>query len=365
MTIVRWVAAAVGIAIVIGTIASVLETSVVPRGTRSRITGRVARVVRAIFELIADRFENWERRDRARALGAPAFLMSLLVVWLLFLMGGFTLVMWPFTDGSLATAFEISGSSIFTLGIASPGHDLVPVIVVFLAAASGLVVLTLQIAYLPSLYTAFNRRETMVTMLDGLAGSPAWGPEILARFALIQDLSSLDGLYERWSEWAADISESHVAFRSLIYFRSPSPERSWLISFLAVLDAAALHLALCPGSAPRSARRFLRTGYVCAGELAGTLRLARTTAPYPNPPVIDLSFEEFSLGVDNVRRAGVPCERTAEEAWADFAGWRVTYERALYSLAEHVDVVPALWSGPRRRRGAQIPPMRPERAGID
>ena len=39
----------------------------------------------------------------------------------------------------------------------------------------------LQIGYLPTLYSAFNRREVEVALLASRAGSPPWGPEILAR----------------------------------------------------------------------------------------------------------------------------------------------------------------------------------------
>jgi len=40
-----------------------------------------------------------------------------------------------------------------------------------------------RIAYLPTLYAAYNRRETEVTLLGPRAGSPAWGPELLAQSA--------------------------------------------------------------------------------------------------------------------------------------------------------------------------------------
>ena len=50
-----------------------------------------------------------------------------------------------------------------------------------LAAASGLFVIAAQIGYLPTLYGAFNRRETEVTLLGSRAGTPPWGPELLAR----------------------------------------------------------------------------------------------------------------------------------------------------------------------------------------
>ena len=47
-------------------------------------------------------------------------------------------------------------------------------------------------------------------------------------------------------------------------------------------------------------------------------------------------------------------ERSAEEAWPHFRGWRVNYEALAYRLAYELDVVPAHWSGPRR---GDLPPI--------
>lgn len=357
-----WVAFAVGVVGWLGTLGSVIETTVVPRGTRSRITGLVTTGVQASFQLIADRFGRWERRDRVWALSGPSFLMILLAVWLAALTASITLVLLPFCDGVLADAFLAAGSSLFTLGVAVHPAS-VPDVLVFAAAATGLVVVALQIAYLPTLYAAFNRREVQVTILDSLGGSPAWGPEILARFSLIDGLAAMDALYERWTDWAADLSESHVAYRSLVYFRSPKPTRSWVVAFLAMLDAAALHLALCPDSAPRSARRFLRVGYRSLQDLGESLGLP--PAPPPAEAVSDLTDDDIVAAVEHLHAAGMVLERSALEAIGDFRGWRVNYEVPAYALCEQLDVVPALWSGPRRRRGLRMAPMRPDRPGLE
>jgi len=105
---------------------------------------------------------------------------------------------------------------LFTLGFAEP-VGAVPSVIVFLAAATGLVIVTLQIAYLPTLYSAFNRRETEVALLNARAGVPSWGPELLARthYALGSGVSTLDtmpDLYAQWERWAADIAESHTTY---------------------------------------------------------------------------------------------------------------------------------------------------------
>lgn len=361
-----WLGFVIGVVAFLTTIGSVVETTVVPRGTRSRITRVVAGGVQAVFQFIADRSGRWEHRDRVWSLSGPTFLMSLLVAWLSLLVGELTLVMAPFVDGSLADAFRAAGSAVFTLGGANPGEP-VPTVFVFIGAASGLVVVALQIAYLPTLYAAYNRREVPVTLLDWLAGAPAWGPEILARFALVDGLADLDDLYRQWTTWSADISESHAAYRSLIYFRSPTPARSWVIAQLAVLDAAALHLALWPSVAPFSARRALRVGSLSLQQVAAAVRLPPT--PSPADVVSDLTDADILAAIDVVAAAGLAVERTTDaeraKAVADFRGWRVNYEPAAYGLAEHIDSVPALWSGPRRRRGERLAPMRPERPGLD
>jgi hypothetical protein len=233
------------------------------------------------------------------------------------------------------------------LGIASVPR-LGPSIVYFSAAASGLFVVALQIAYLPTIYGAFNRRESLVTMLQSRAGSPAWGPEIVARHHLVGILDNLPQFYADWEEWAANVAESHTTYPVLIWFRSPHALRSWLIGLLAVLDSAALYLALNPSNAPSEARLCLRMGFTCLRDIAANLRMPFDPDPFPADP-IQLSFEEFLGGVHRLEESGYPMEKTADEAWIDFKGWRVNYESIVYALADVIVAPPGPWSGPRTR----------------
>jgi hypothetical protein len=218
------------------------------------------------------------------------------------------------------------------------------------------------IAYLPVLYAAFNRREIQVTTLEALAGAPAWGPELLARQALIGDVAYLPKVYERWTEWAADIAESHTNYRALLFFRSPDPQASWLLSLLAVLDAAALHLAVNPSSAPAEARPLMRVGYLTMRKIARAVGVAVNEDPRPNDPLV-LTRQEFDDALEHMREAGWQFERDADDAWPHFHGWRVNYEAAAYGLACFLDLPPAIWSGdrPQHRSPPQLPARPPHR----
>ena len=64
-----------------------------------------------------------------------------------------------------------SGSSLLTLGFERPA-GLGSALVAFSEAAIGLGLLAVLIAYLPTIYGAFSRREVMVTQLSVRAGTP-------------------------------------------------------------------------------------------------------------------------------------------------------------------------------------------------
>ena len=353
----RWLGFAAGILLLLATASSVIKTLLIPRAARSAFGTGLGWLNRWVFGKITARVEDLRQRERILAAGGPAWLIALLISWLACLLLGYALLLWPLNHHTFPLALVESGSSLFTLGFVRPvGAG--PVAVVFLAGASGLALVALLIAYLPTLYTAFNRREIAVTTLEALAGSPPWGPELLARQALIGDVAYLPKVYERWTEWAADIAESHTNYRTLAYFRSPDPQTSWLLGLLAVLDAAALHLALNPGTAPPEARPLLRVGYITMRKLARNLGLPVTEDPHPDDPLA-LTREEFGAAMDRMRRAGWVFERDPDEAWPHFHGWRVNYEAAAYALTSFLDLPPAVWSGPRPRHRA--PPQLPAR----
>jgi hypothetical protein len=368
--VVRVVAGVIGAAIALATSWSVVGTLVVPRRVRSRITRTVFLVNRSVFHFVADMFGSYERQDRILAFQAPVQIIMQIVGWLALFEIGFGLLIWPFDGGAgLASAMEQAGSSICTLGYFAP-HASGAAALDALAALAGLGTVALQIGYLPTLYGAFNRREALVTMLDSRAGVPSWGPELLARthYGLgsgVSALAELPELFEAWEQWSADVSESHTTYLPLVWFRSPRPLSSWLTAQLAVLDAAALYLALLPDATGiLQARLCLRGGFTCLGNIARALRIPIPEDADPNDG-ISLTYDDFVGAVERLRKVDFPLERPIQEAWLDFLGWRANYEAAAYALAWVIDAPPTMWSGQRRRKVETISPLRPptRRAG--
>ncbi len=348
-----------GIVVVVLTVANVLFTMVLPRRPRGieRTTLAINRTVRLVFIGLSRLARTYETKDMLLSPMAPVALVLQLLFWAASLIVGFALILQPtvhnFGDGLLQSL-----TALFTVGAVHIGGAEDTAVDISVGAI-WVVVVALQIAYLPALYAAFSQREALVSMLESRAGVPAWGPELLARHELVGITDTLPDLFGDWELWAAAVAESHTTYPVLLLFRSPEPWYSWVIGLLAVLDGAALQLALAPSSASSQARLCLRMGFTAFQRVATTLGIPVDPDPDPDGSV-QLPFEDFAEAVAMLEQAGFAMERTAEEAWADFKGWRVNYESVVYELADHLMAPPAPWSGTRLSlRSGPVAPKRP------
>jgi hypothetical protein len=356
--VVRIIGVLVGISIIVATSLSVMRQLVIPRARLGPIGRTVDLVVDRGFQIATHRVKSYEERDGILAAQAATYLLVQLGVWLAGYLVGFALLIWPATD-QIGVAFRESGSSMFTLGFIAPvGNGSTALDVA--AAAFGLTVIAAQIGYLPTLYAAFNRRETDVTLLGSRAGSPPWGPELLARtkYGIYGDRDDLPSFYAAWERWAADLAESHSNYPVLMRFRSPQPHTSWLVGLLSVMDSAALLLALTPSRDRLEPRLCLRMGFVALQQMGAAVGIPVDHDPDPDGD-LQLTYEEFAAGVQRLLDVGFETERSVEEAWPHFRGWRVNYEATAYALAYRLDAVPGLWSGPRRFPAEPMEPHRP------
>jgi hypothetical protein len=340
---------ALGATVVGATTLSAVETIVVPRAFQTRLTRWVFRAVFLLFRVRGKRATTYEERDRAMALYGPVSLLVLAVSWLVSVGLGYTSMFWALGARPVRLAFTLSGSSLFTLGFAAP-HDLPATALAFSEATFGIGLLALLISYLPSIYASFSRREAAVAALDVRAGSSPSALELLLRHHRIEGLDRLTEVWQVWEAWFTDIEETHTSIPAIVFFRSPDPRRSWVTAAGAVLDGAAITAAgLVPSSGPQQseAQLCIRAGFIALRKIADFFGLPHDPDPHwPDQPISVHRFE-FDEVYDRLVEEGLPMKPDREQAWRDFAGWRVNYDTVLLSLASLTMAPPARWSSDR------------------
>ena len=185
--VVRVLVAIVALAVIYLTLGSAVRTVVLPRGVPAKIGRAVFIGMRMVFRVRAGRNATYEKRDAVMASYGPVSLLVLLGTWMVLVFASYVGLYWATGAHHPRDAFELSGSSLFTLGFDRPG-DGVSLVMSFTESALGLFLLALLITYLPSLYQAFSRREALVTALEIRAGSPPWGVTMLERYWRLRSL---------------------------------------------------------------------------------------------------------------------------------------------------------------------------------
>ncbi|MGH2693060.1 MAG: hypothetical protein ACRDHM_11275 [Actinomycetota bacterium] len=348
MTIVRVVFFLVGLFLVVAVFGSAVRTVVIPRGIPARISRFVFLGMRALFRLRARPSLPYARRDHVMSLYAPVSLLVLLATWITLVIAGYTLMHWGLGGTSLREAFSLSGSAVLTLGFATPS-DLPSTVLVFTEAAVGLVLLALLITYLPSIYGVFSRRENLVAGMEVRGGTPPSAVEILRRAWRVDGLSKINVLWRRAEQWFLEIQETHMSFPAVVFFRSPEPDHSWVTASGAILDSASLLLSAVDRPKDPNAAYCIRAGYLCLRRIATFFRIPFDPEPSPEGPV-SIAREEFDQACEALVEQGVPLVADRDQAWRDFVGWRVNYDRVLIVLAGLTMAPQAPWSSDRSIR---------------
>jgi hypothetical protein len=412
--VVRVVPFTLGVLLIVFNTLSLVRTMVIPQAIPSLLAAGVVRMVNRAYSFTARLHPNFRRRDRILAWNGPIAVFSNLAVWLVIYVVGYALMIFGISKYSFTESLEAAGSGLFTLGLyGSPTED--QSFVEFMAAATGPVVIALLIGFLPTLYSSWLKRENATSLLGTIAGEPAWGPELLARTSMLDSQEHLPDILKAWTQWSADVRLAQTLYPPLSRMRSAIAERHWLISLLAVIDAAALSNALNSKGPRVEALSLIEQGSLTinallAGELSQStsreLRIAakRTLSPFRQQSdkthnlghlddipsdsssisavrkaissdtmrtgmgaaggnilgqeahPITLTRAEFDDAVAMLTKAGAPIDTDSDEAWAYFSAMRQRYEYAAYRLAMIYDVVRAPWSGTRNPEATVIFP---------
>jgi len=335
-----------GLIVAIGTFFSALSTFVLPRSASSFVNRILFGALRRIFEKLMSLHNGYEKKEAIFAYYAPIGLLMLVPTWYILMASGYAAMYWSLGAGDVFTSFKLSGSSLLTLGFETSSNFLINLLV-FSEATLGLILVALLIAYLPTMYAAFSRREEFVNLLEVRAGNPPSSVEMLLRFNRIHGLTRLSEYWSSWEIWFAQIEESHSTLPALVFFRSPRGDQSWITAGGTVLDAAALTLSALDIPSDASAALCIRAGFISLRRITENFNLPQTLDPTYPETSISISQEEFIAVLDQLHEAGLPLKKDREQAWRDYAGWRVNYDQPLLALCSLIMAPPAFWSSDR------------------
>lgn len=361
MIIVHIISVVAGIVLVLAVLISALETVVLPM----RGFTRIARFVFAVaYRLLVHRWRNRRREVELQGLYGPIALVTLPLVWMSLVTVGFSFIFWGFHTGTWQHSFEVSGSSLTTLGFAAP-EGTGRVWLSITEAIVGLGLVALLITYLPTIYAADHQREKGIMLMRPFAGMPASPIEMLL---VLDRLGTLDNveLWRMTSNWVLELDQTHSDFPALCYFPESAPGQSWVASVGCVLDAATLLLAssvVAPdqheASVPNGPLLLLTFGIPALGHIGTAANLPLEApktiaellgAPSDQTPQIAVRREEFESALDRLSSILAVGTDHREECWRRFAHVRAGYDRALRGLAGLTLGEPALWTTDRPAR---------------
>ena len=358
MTILRILSLLLGTLIVLAILGSALKTVVLPQEGFPRLAQAVFALV---HRLLVHRWQTMTRATALRGIYAPVALVSLPLVWMLMMVVAFSFVFWGTGGLTWQKAFEISGSSLTTLGFSKPDGT-GRIWLAFIEAVIGLGLVALLISYLPTIYAAYNGREKGINRLRPVAGAPPSATDLLLT---LQRMESLDNpqFWTDAADWMLDLEQTHTAFPILSYFPETHTDHSWVATVGSLLDAAAL---VASASTTQTGEIFedIEKGPLTTlvYGLPLVVRIARAVnIPLPPPkrlpevlahqgepaPAISIGRDEYLAVMATLAPIVVLEPGREEEGWRRFAWIRSAYDPALRALAGLTTAFPSPWTTDR------------------
>ena len=332
-----------GAVTIVAVLLDAFETVVLPRRVRRthfRITSWFYWFTWGPVAKLASHIKSQTRRETLLGYFGPLSMIALLGLWAGGLIFGFALIQYGggehLSSGNLPITFGLlvyhSGETFFTLGYGdvTPASGLSRALSV-IEAGMGFAFLGVVIGYLPTIYSAFSRREIEISLLDARAGSPPSAAELLSRAAGSVEQGNLDHLFESWEHWAAEVLESHLSYPVLSFYRSQHSNQSWLGALTVILDATSLVITGIDDMRNEQARRTFKMARHALVDLAQVVN-ARYDASFPDRlTAADLSQIRAQLSEKGLKlRAGMEADQKLSELRALYEPYAQAIARNLF-----------------------------------
>jgi ion channel len=338
-----------GAVIILAVLLDAFETVVLPRRVQRhfRITAWFYRNTWVPYAKVASHIGSQTRRETMLGYFGPLSMIGLLGLWAGGLIFGFALLQFGggehlYAGANTPMSFGLlvyhSGETFFTLGYGdiTPASGFSRAFAV-IEAGMGFGFLAVVIGYLPTMYSAFSRREIEISLLDARAGSPPSAAELLTRAVDSLDQGALDRLFQDWERWAAEVLESHLSYPVLSFYRSQHSNQSWLAALTVMLDATSLVIAGIEGVGKQQALRTFKMARHAVVDLAQVVN-----AHYDGDTLERLAAQDLSDIRAQLAQKGLQL-RQGPEVDAKLADLRTLYEPYVQAIARNLFIPLPPW----------------------
>lgn len=348
-----WLSLAVGIALVLITLADVYLTVLYP-GSSGPVSGPVEKGAWRALRRLALVLPSG--RDRLLSFAAPTLLVLAVALWVSLLVVGFALIAWPAlgtgiqssrgpTPTDFAAALYFSGYSLTTLGTG----DLVPKtsayrLLMVLEAGVGFSVLTLTLTYYLSVYNALTGRNTFALSLHHSTGGTADAAEMLVRLGPRGEFGSARQDVSNMGNELLGLLQSHHSYSILRYFRFRQPYFALPRIALLAMDTGTLVRAALDEEEYYEFVRSTSVAQLWGGGLQLLTELSREFLPGGGPSEADQAEpgdtegwrERYYRGVRRLQAEGIRTVRDLHRGADRYVELRREWEPYVVALAKYL-----------------------------
>ncbi|WP_324672610.1 hypothetical protein [Hymenobacter sp. GOD-10R] len=326
-----------GAFLIINAVLAAVRSFVLPRNESVLINNWTFMGVRFVFNQLAAGRKTYAQRDRIMALYAPLGLISLPIVWLAIVSVGYTFIFWALGEEDWTQCYRLSSSALLTLGAENAESVWISAFS-YSEAGLGLLLMTLLISYLPTIYQAFSRRELVVSRLELRAGVDRSAPTLIRWLNRSGSLRDDQQQWEKWEEWFVEIEETHTSLPILSFFRSPQPGRSWVTAASIILDTAALIISTVDQEDDPDLQLCFKAGCLSVNRVSRFFdHQAHAEAPditEDKDPIEHPDRESFLTAFKQLGDLGIALKPDREKAWNEYRQLRSRYVEAIDYLAK-------------------------------
>jgi hypothetical protein len=323
-------------------------------GKPGPISDRLTRLVWYVSQRVASRLARPRRHRLLNAVG-PLMMPMLVVVFVIMLVVGFALIYLPgmpdrfrFDEGTSISpwvdSLYMSGVTLTTVGYGDVSPKSVGMRFIALAeAASGLILISLTITYLISVYQALERKRVIALSFYHQAEGGADAVGYIAHHFVSARFIGIQSNLRTAARNLQEVLESHIEHPVIHYFHPIQIYKGVpRVLFLSLEIFAVIRSCLDKEAYEELYDHpdVMTLGTSAMHVLGDFVLMLRLHVPSPSLIVNDEESSRwrvrFEQTLSRLRKSGIKTEKDRQVAWEMYQNQRIEWESRLHSLALHL-----------------------------